>query len=85
MDAASLSHRQALWASVADGFYVGSRDGSFLGYVDRRADGLWRGFDSASRPVGDYDDHHRAMAAVTEAADSEVSSLADGEHEGGAA
>lgn len=70
MDAPSLSHPQALWASVADGFYVGSREGTFLGYVDRRAEGIWRGFDSASRPVGDYDDHHRAMAAVTDAADT---------------
>lgn len=54
-----------LWASVADGFYVGSRDGSFLGYVDRRADGAWRAFDAASRAIGDFADHHRAMAAVT--------------------
>jgi len=70
MDAPSLSHPQALWASVADGFYVGSRDGTFLGYVDRQAEGVWRGFDAASRPVGDYADHHRAMAAVTDAANS---------------
>lgn len=56
-----------LWASVADGFYVGSRDGSFLGYVDRQQDGSWRAFDAASRTVGDFSDHHRAMAAVTEA------------------
>jgi len=70
MDAPSLSHPQALWASVADGFYVGSRGGTFLGYVDRLAAGSWRGFDAASRPVGDYEDHHRAMAAVTDAANS---------------
>ena len=55
-----------LWASVADGFYVGSRDGSFLGYVDRQTDGGWRAFDTASRPLGDYDDHHLAMAAVSD-------------------
>ncbi|GAA1245309.1 hypothetical protein JOF42_003416 [Microbacterium phyllosphaerae] len=54
-----------LWASVADGFYVGSRDGSFLGYIDRQADGAWRAFDTASRPLGDYEDHHRAMDAVS--------------------
>lgn len=54
-----------LWASVADGFYVGSRDGSFLGYVDRQADGMWRAFDAVSRSIGDYADHHHAMAAVT--------------------
>ena len=54
-----------LWASVADGFYVGSRDGSFLGYIDRQADGVWRAFDAASRSIGNYADHHLAMAAVT--------------------
>jgi hypothetical protein len=56
-----------LWASVADGFYVGSHDGSFLGYIDRQADGAWRAFDAASRAVGDFADHHRAMDAVTTA------------------
>lgn len=61
----SPSPARPLWASVADGFYVGSRDGSFLGYVDRQADGGWRAFDAASRAIGDYADHHRAMAAVT--------------------
>nr|WP_201471062.1 hypothetical protein [Microbacterium hydrocarbonoxydans] len=61
----SPSHPRPLWASVADGFYVGSREGSFLGYVDRQADGVWRAFDAASRAIGDYVDHHRAMAAVT--------------------
>lgn len=61
-----------LWASVADGFYVGSRDGSFLGYVDRQADGSWRAFDAASRPIGDHTDHHLAMEAVTAGADAEV-------------
>ena len=55
-----------LWASVADGFYVGSREGSFLGYVDRQSDGAWRAFDAASRSVGDFADHHAAMAAVTD-------------------
>ena len=55
-----------LWASVADGFYVGSQDGTFLGYVDRQHDGAWRAFDAASRAVGDFSDHHRAMAAVTQ-------------------
>ncbi len=59
-----------LWASVADGFYVGSRDGSFLGYIDRQADGLWRAFDAASRALGDHADHHEAMAAVTAEAES---------------
>jgi len=61
----SSTPSRPLWASVADGFYVGSRDGTFLGYVDRLADGAWRAFDAASRAIGDFGDHHTAMAAVT--------------------
>jgi hypothetical protein len=60
-----------LWASVADGFYVGSREGTFLGYVDRQVDGAWRAFDAASRSLGDHADHHLAMAAVTSDADAD--------------
>lgn len=69
-----------LWASVADGFYVGSQDGSFLGYVDRLSDGVWRAFDAASRSIGDFADHHRAMAAVT--ATVEVSAHRSAHHGG---
>ncbi|MCI1020461.1 hypothetical protein HWD99_17680 [Microbacterium sp. C5A9] len=61
-----------LWASVADGFYVGSREGSFLGYIDRQPDGAWRAFDAASRVLGDHADHHRAMAAVTAGAEADA-------------
>lgn len=61
---------EAVWACVADGFFVGSRSGSFLGYVDRQADGRWRAFDAASTVVGDFDTHSSALAATTAAADA---------------
>ncbi|MGM1018871.1 MAG: hypothetical protein ACQEW8_15155 [Actinomycetota bacterium] len=61
---------EAVWACVADGFFVGSRSGSFLGYVDRQADGRWRAFDAASTVVGDFDTHASALAATTAAADA---------------
>lgn len=50
---------------MASGFYVGSRDGSFLGYIERQAGGLWRAFDATSTVLGDFDDHHAAMTAVS--------------------
>ncbi|WP_337001311.1 MULTISPECIES: hypothetical protein [unclassified Microbacterium] len=60
----ALPPARALWACVAAGFYVGSREGTFLGYVDRQASGSWRAFDASSRVIGDFDDHHAAMAAA---------------------
>ena len=66
----------ALWASVADGFYVGSDAGSFLGYVDRQPDGRWRAFDAVSRVIGDFPDHHAAIAATTEAMTGEAAGCA---------
>lgn len=73
-----------LWASVADGFYVGSRDGSFLGYVDRQSDGGWRAFDATSHTIGDFADHQRAMAAVTAAVTVGAQSTAHPSGEGDA-
>lgn len=66
-EGAAHTPSKALWASVAEGFYVGSHAGTFLGYVDRQPGGLWRAFDSASQIIGDFTDHHTAIAAVTEA------------------
>lgn len=66
-DSVSAVSAKPLWAAVADGFYVGSRAGSFLGYVDRQPGGLWRAFDAASRVIGDFPDHHAAIAAATDA------------------
>jgi hypothetical protein len=65
MTEASIPETKALWARVAADFYVGSQDGTFLGYVDRLSDGSWRAFDSSSHVIGDFRDHHEAMAAAT--------------------
>ncbi len=40
------------WARVEDGFHVANRDGVFLGYLDREADGTWLVFDGRSTRVG---------------------------------
>jgi hypothetical protein len=73
---------EAVWACVAEGFFVGSRRGSFLGYVDRQPDGSWRAFDAASQIVGDFPDHHAALAATTAAATIDGEPLAHGAAEG---
>jgi hypothetical protein len=44
---------------------VASRDGEFLGYVDRAADGSFLAFDGRSTPVGRYDSLRDAQRAVT--------------------
>lgn len=55
---------QATWTAVEDGFFVASRDGEYLGYVERTADGHIIGFDGRSTPVGRYDDLPEAQRAV---------------------
>lgn len=54
-----------VWASVEDGFHVGSRDGNFLGYIDRQPDGRLLACDMFSRPVGHFTDLAAAMASLT--------------------
>lgn len=54
-----------LWACVSAGFYVGSRKGVFLGYVDRQPDGGFLAFDGRSRLLGAFAEQHLAMAAVS--------------------
>ncbi len=54
-----------VWASVEDGFHVGSRDGNFLGYIDRQPDGRLLACDMFSRPVGHFTDLGQAMASLT--------------------
>lgn len=51
-DTANLG--DVLWACVEEGFHVGSRDGNFLGYVDRQPDGSYRAFDARSHLIGDH-------------------------------
>lgn len=56
--------RRPTWATVEHDFYVASRDGEFVGYVDRAADGSYVAFDGRSTPVGRYDDLREAQRAV---------------------
>lgn len=56
--------QRATWARVDAGFHVASRDGEFLGYVDRAADGSYLAFDGRSTPVGRYDSLRDAQRAV---------------------
>lgn len=55
-----------LWAMVEDGFHVGSRDGEFLGYIDRRSDGEFLACDMFSREIGVFGDLPSAMQVVTD-------------------
>ncbi|WP_186316576.1 hypothetical protein [Microbacterium sp. BH-3-3-3] len=54
-----------VWARVEDGFHVGSRNGVFLGYIDRQTGGAYLAYDGRSRLVGRFDALTAAMAAVT--------------------
>lgn len=60
-----------LWACVEEGFHVGSRDGDFLGYVDRQPDGRYRAFDARSAVIGDFAALADATAAVSAATGSD--------------
>ena len=55
---------RATWARVDAGFQVASREGEFLGYVDRSADGSYLAFDGRSTPVGRYESLRAAQRAV---------------------
>ena len=50
---------------MEDGFHVGSRNGEFLGYIDRRADGRFDAFNLHSRPIGTYADLATAMRELS--------------------
>ncbi|WP_053353137.1 hypothetical protein [Leucobacter musarum] len=54
------------WAKVEDGFYVGSRGGEFLGYIDQDDSGLYVASDMYSHPIGEYQSLSQAMRAVDE-------------------
>ncbi|MFJ6651431.1 hypothetical protein ACIQLJ_01375 [Microbacterium sp. NPDC091313] len=54
-----------VWARVEDGFHVGSRDGNFLGYIERAADGYFDACDMRSRPVGRFPTLVSAMSALS--------------------
>lgn len=59
--------RRVVWARVDDGFYVGSLPGSFLGCIDRQADGTFLALDVHTQPIGVFPDLDRAMTAVQNA------------------
>jgi len=56
-----------VWARVEEGFHVGSRNGVFLGYLDREADGSYLAYNGRSRLVGRFPTLVAGMAAVTSA------------------
>ena len=49
------------WSRVEEGFYVPNRDGVFLGYLDREADGTYLVFNGRSQRVGAAMDRLEAM------------------------
>lgn len=59
------SVRGVTWAQVDEGFYVGSRTGEFLGYVDRHSPTTYRAFDMTSRMIGTFAELAEAMQAVS--------------------
>ncbi len=54
-----------VWARVEDGFHVGSRDGNFLGYIERRTDGRYAAFDMRSALIGTFADLVTAMRTLS--------------------
>ena len=61
---APLTTAATVWSRVEDGFYVATRDGDFLGYVESQPDGRHLACDLHSRPLGVGDDLPAAMAIV---------------------
>lgn len=55
------------WSQVDEGFYIGSRFGDFVGYIDRAQDGAYTAFDLSSGVVGSFAALSQAMAALVEA------------------
>lgn len=54
----------ATWARVDEGFYVGSRDGVFLGCIDVQSDGLFVALDAHTHAIGTFNRLDEAMEAV---------------------
>ncbi|AZS38040.1 hypothetical protein CVS47_02690 [Microbacterium lemovicicum] len=67
MDAAPRGTLDGIvWAQVEPGFHVGSRDGDFLGYIDRRDDGQYLAWDMTARVVGRFPDLASAIRVLSE-------------------
>ncbi|MEJ6489705.1 hypothetical protein PQI23_08220 [Leucobacter sp. USCH14] len=58
------------WARIEDDFFVGSRDGEFLGFIDVEESGLYVVCDQFSRPIGQYSELDGAMAALRDASNA---------------
>ena len=52
------------WSRVEEGFYVANRDGVFLGYLDREADGTYLVFNGRSQRVGAATERLEAMRVL---------------------
>ncbi|WP_430591880.1 hypothetical protein [Humidisolicoccus flavus] len=59
-----IQEPNVLWACVEDGFYVGSRNGEFLGYIDRKSEAQYLAFDMFSREVGVFPDLRAATTVL---------------------
>ena len=55
------------WARIEDDFFVGSRGGIFLGFIDREAPGTYVVCDQLSQPIGQYANLQAAMDALSAA------------------
>ena len=64
MSIAPESATEATWARVEDDFYVGSRNGQFLGYVEREEGGAFVARNMYSQVVGEYPTLNEARRAV---------------------
>lgn len=53
------------WAKVEENFYVGSRQGEFLGYIDKTGDAVFVATDMVSRQLGEFASLTEAMDAVS--------------------
>jgi hypothetical protein len=61
----AASSGRVTWSQVQPGFYVASRAGEFIGYIDRTPAGQHVAFDGRSTPVGRFDSLDAAKRAVT--------------------
>ncbi|MGW9022362.1 hypothetical protein ACWGOE_12845 [Leucobacter chromiiresistens] len=56
------------WARIEDDFFVGSRDGEFLGFIDVESSGMYVVCNQFSRPIGQFAELDGAMAALRDGA-----------------
>jgi hypothetical protein len=59
----------AVWSRVERDFYVGSRNGNFIGHIERLANGRYEAHDPSARGIASFTDLLEAIA-VLEAADA---------------